>query len=636
MSLPSDPPIGDGLPHTPDTSGFWKLTLGSIGVVYGDIGTSPLYALKEALTAASADAPITPEAVVGVVSLILWTLTIIVTIKYVLFLLRADNNGEGGTLTLMALALRGTGGAMIAIPLLGVIGASLFYGDAIITPAISVLSAVEGLKVVTPALEPYVVPLSLVILVSLFAVQRRGTETVAKLFGPITSIWFLALAVGGLPHIAANPGILAAINPLHGIGFMVSHGRIGFITLGAVFLAVTGAEALYADLGHFGRRPIQFAWIAIVFPALALNYLGQGASLLATPEKLENPFFLLYPGWATIPMIILATAATVIASQAVISGAFSLTQQAIQLGLLPRFEIRRTSETQAGQIYLPRINWALLVLVVLVVAMFRSSSALAAAYGVAVTGTMVITAIMAFIVVRTCWHWSLWSAAALIAPLFLIDLTFLSANLVKIIEGGWIPLLVGGTLITMMLTWQRGSRALAEKTRRTDVPLATLLQSLERRPQELRAPGTAVFLTARPETTPTALLHNLKHNKVLHAHNVIMSVETADVPRVNEKERVLLTPLSETFSQVTLRFGYMEMPNVPKALPLCRDVGWTFDIMQTSFFLSRRALKPSADSTMPAWQDQLFVSLARVADDAARYFSLPTDRVVEIGTQVAV
>jgi KUP system potassium uptake protein len=604
--------------------------------VYGDIGTSPLYALKEALSAASAGAPVTPEAVLGVVSLILWTLTIIVTVKYVLFLLHADNNGEGGTLTLMALAQRGTQGALLAIPLLGVIGASLFYGDAIITPAISVLSAVEGLKVVTPALEAYVVPLSLVILISLFAFQRYGTEFVARLFGPLMVLWFVVMAVGGIPHILVHPGILAAVNPLHGIAFIASHGTIGFITLGAVFLAVTGAEALYADLGHFGRRPIQFAWIAIVFPALALNYLGQGALLIASPEKLENPFFLLYPGWATLPMVVLATAATVIASQAVISGAYSLTQQAIQLGLLPRFEIRRTSETQAGQIYLPRINWTLLALVVLVVAMFRTSSALAAAYGVAVTGTMVITAIMAFIVVRTCWHWSLWSAAALIAPLFLIDLTFLSANLVKIVEGGWIPLLVGGALITVMLTWQRGSRALTEKTRRTDVPLATLLQSLERRPQELRTPGTAVFLTSHPETTPTALLHNLKHNKVLHLHNVIMSVETANVPRVSEEERVLLKSLSETFSQVTLRFGYMETPNVPKALPLCREGGWTFDIMQTSFFLSRRALKPSADSTMPAWQDHLFVSVARVADDAARYFNLPTDRVVEIGTQVAV
>jgi KUP system potassium uptake protein len=622
--------------RTSRRSDFWKLTVGSIGVVYGDIGTSPLYALKESLVAASAGGEVTRDAVFGVVSLILWALIVIVTIKYVFFLLLADNHGEGGTLTLMALAQRGVKGHAFAISLLGMIGAALFYGDAIITPAISVLSAVEGLKVITPALEPYVLPVSIVILLALFAVQRRGTANVAAFFGPITAIWFVALAVGGLLHIVDRPEILASINPSYGASFLLKHGHIGFLTLGAVFLAVTGAEALYADLGHFGRKPIQFAWVVVVFPALVLNYFGQGALLLASPEKIANPFFLLYPGWAVLPMVVLATAATVIASQAVITGAYSMTQQAMQLGLLPRFEIRRTSETQSGQIYMPRINWTLLVMVLVVVMMFRTSSALASAYGIAVTGTMVVTAIMAFIVVWKCWNWSPWTAAALVGPLLLIDTIFLSANLLKVIEGGWMPLLVGAFLILLMLTWRRGSRVLMERTRRDDVPLTSLLQSLEKRPKELRVPGTAVFLTSHPETAPTALLHNLKHNKVLHQRNVILSVITENVPYVGDAERVSITPLSETFSQITLRFGFMQSPNVPKALPICRERGWQFDVMQTSFFLSRRALRPIPESPMPVWQERLFITLAGTADDAARHFSLPIDRIVEVGTQVGV
>ena len=516
------------------------------------------------------------------------------------------------------------------------LGAALFYGDAIITPAISVLSAVEGLKIITPALEPYIVHVSLVILVSLFAVQRRGTAQVAAFFGPITLIWFFAMVIGGLVHIADHVDILAAINPMYGINFLFAHGHIGFVTLGAVFLAVTGAEALYADLGHFGRKPIQFAWIAVVFPSLALNYMGQGALLLASPEKIESPFFLLYPNWAVLPMVVLATAATVIASQAVITGAYSMTQQAMQLGLLPRFRVQRTSETQSGQIYIPRINWTLLVLVILVVGIFHTSSALAAAYGVAVTGTMVVTAIMAFIVVWKCWNWPLWSVVALIVPFLVIDMTFLAANLLKVVDGGWLPLFVGGALTLMMLTWRRGSRVLAEKNKRMDVPLAALLNSLERRPADLRVPGTAVFLTAHPETAPTALLHNLKHNKVLHERNVILSIMTEDVPYVREAERVSITALSNTFSQLTLHFGYMEQPNVPKVFPLCREGGWKFEVMQTSFFLSRRSLKPSANSPLPPWQNRVFVLMAGLADDAAGYFNLPTDRVVEVGTQVSV
>ncbi|MCC7348084.1 MAG: potassium transporter Kup [Variibacter sp.] len=636
MSQPSSPQAAGTAPVTSSTSDFWKLTLGSIGVVYGDIGTSPLYALKESLLAASQGGAVTPEAVFGVVSLIIWALVVIVTIKYVVFLLRADNHGEGGTLTLMALALRGFAGAAVLVPILGMVGAALFYGDAVLTPAISVLSAVEGLKVITPAFDGYIVPLSLVILVLLFTAQRFGTQKVASLFGPVTLVWFVAMAVGGMVHILEQPRILAAINPLDGLRFLFTHGHIGFLTLGAVFLAVTGAEALYADLGHFGRRPIQFAWIVVVFPALAINYLGQGALLLSAPGKIENPFFLLYPSWAVLPMVVLATAATVIASQAVITGAFSLTRQAVQLGLLPRFEIRRTSETQTGQIYVPRINWIVLTLVVITIGVFKTSGALAGAYGVAVSGTMVATVIMAFVVVWKCWRWPLWAALALILPLLAIDVGFLSANLLKVFEGGWLPLAVGGALLVVMLTWRRGSKVLADKTRRDDVPLAQLISSIERRPPELRVQGTAVFLTAVPETAPTALLHNLKHNKVLHERNVVLSVVAADVPFIDPKERVSIMPLSETFSQVTLRFGFMETPNVPGALPACRDSGWKFDVMQTSFFLSRRTLKVAAESPMPAWQDALFVALAGFSDDAARYFNLPTNRVVEIGTQVAV
>jgi KUP system potassium uptake protein len=455
-------------------------------------------------------------------------------------------------------------------------------------------------------------------------------------FGPIMCLWFLALAIGGISHIADRPEILGAINPVHGVRFLLTHGHIGFLTLGAVFLAVTGAEALYADLGHFGRRPIQFAWVAVVFPALALCYLGQGALVLARPETATSPFFLLFPTWAQLPMVVLATMATVIASQAVITGAYSLTQQAMQLGLLPRFEVRRTSNTQAGQIYIPRINWLLLAMVLLLVSIFRSSSGLASAYGIAVTGTMVIDALMAFIVVWKCWHWRVPAAAALIVPFLLVDTTFFLANLAKIFEGAWLPLLIGAFLFMVMLTWRRGSRVLAEKTRRADVPLTDLLRSIERKPMDQRVQGTAVFLTSHPETAPTALLHNLKHNKVLHQKNVILSVMTEDVPYVAKSERVTITPLSDTFTQVTMRFGYMENPNVSRTLPLCRELGWKTDAMQTSFFLSRRSLRAAQDSRLPRWQGAFFIALTGMSDDAARYFSLPTDRVVEIGTQVTV
>src|ERR1700704_3952804 len=624
--------------HSPTAgqSGLLVLSLGSLGVVYGDIGTSPLYAFREAITAAGGSAAcVGPGAVLSVLSLILWALILIVTVKYVLVLLRADNNGEGGTLTLMALAQRAIGGHAPVLFLLGVISAALFYGDAVIMPAISVLSAIEGLKLATPTIEPYIVPITIVILVALFLAQSKGTAKVSALFGPIMTVWFVAIALPGVYYIAVNPGILAAVNPVYGINFLLSHGKIAFATLGAVFLAVTGAEALYADLGHFGKRPIQLAWVALVLPSLAINYFGQGAMILAYPRGIENPFFLMYPDWALLPMVALATAATIIASQAVITGAYSLTRQAIQLGLMPRLEIRHTSEAHSGQIYIPRINMLLLISVVLLVLLFRSSSALASAYGISVTGTMVVTAMMGFVVIWRVWRWSPFAAAALIAPFLFLDLTFLAANLLKVFEGGWVPLALGAVVMLLMYTWRRGSRLLFEKSRKLEFPLADLVSMLEKRPPQ-RVSGTAVFLTSDPVSAPTALMHSLKHYKVLHETNVILTIETAPTPRIDPAERVRMEQLSATFSRVTLRFGFMESPNVPKTLAIARKLGWQFDIMSTSFFLSRRALKPATYSGMPRWQDHLFIALSRSSNDATDYFQIPTGRVVEVGTQVTI
>jgi KUP system potassium uptake protein len=612
------------------------LAIGSIGVVYGDIGTSPLYALREAVNAAvGPNGTATPVAVLGVLSLILWALIFIVTFKYVLVLLRADNNGEGGTLTLMALARQATGDNVTLVVMLGIVGAALFFGDALITPAISVLSAIEGLKVVAPGFDPYIVPLTVAILVVLFAVQSHGTANVARFFGPVMTVWFAIIAVPGVHWIATDPSVLTAFNPWYGISFLFGHGVIGLVTLGAVFLAVTGAEALYADLGHFGRAPIQLAWLGLVFPALTLNYLGQGALILADPKAIENPFFLLYPEWAQLPMVVMATLATVIASQAVITGAYSLTRQAIQLGLMPRLEVRHTSAVHEGQIYIPRVNSGLLIGVLLLVALFRSSSALASAYGIAVTGTMVVTAIMAFIVIRKVWQWSLAATIALIAPFVVVDTTFLAANLMKVVEGGWVPLALAGGVMVVMYTWRRGTRLLIDKTRRLETPLDSLVAMLEKKPPQ-RVPGTAVFLTSDPHSAPTALLHSLKHYKVLHEKNVILSIETGHTPRVPVEERVRIEPVGQTFSRVTLRFGYMETPNVPQALAIARKLGWQFDIMSTSFFLSRRSLRPAARSGMPRWQDRLYIKLARAANDATDYFQIPTGRVVEVGTQVTI
>jgi KUP system potassium uptake protein len=625
----------DAPAEAPVTTGFWALTLGSIGVVFGDIGTSPLYAFREAVAGAAGHEPVTRIIVLGVLSLILWALFIVVTAKYVLLLLRADNNGEGGTLSLMALGQRALGRRSWPLLALGVIGASMFIGDSMITPAISVLSAVEGLKLAAPALEHYVVPLTLFILVVLFSVQSSGTAWIATAFGPVMVLWFSVLAVMGVVHISDDPSVLAAINPWYGIQFLLSHGTIGLVTLGAVFLAVTGGEALYADLGHFGRKPIQSAWFFLVLPALLINYFGQGALILSNPAAIENSFYRMVPESMLLPLIVLATAATVIASQAVITGAFSLVRQAVQLGLLPRFEVRFTSESHAGQIYLPRVNMLLLIGVLLLVLLFRTSSGLASAYGIAVSTTMVADGIMGFVVIWKLWNWKAAAAAAVILPFVVVDMTFFSANLLKLFEGAWVPLLFGLAMAILIWTWRRGAAILTSKTRRTEVPLKDLIKSLEKRPPHF-VKGTAVFLTSDPSFVPTALLHNLKHNKVLHEHNVILTIETAQTPRVDPADRVRMENISDKFSTVRLRFGFMEQPNVPKALVIARKLGWQFDIMATSFFVSRRSLKPSAQSGMPQWQDHLFIALSRSANDATDYFQIPTGRVVEVGTQVTI
>jgi KUP system potassium uptake protein len=622
---------GEHRPHT----GFWALTIGSVGVVYGDIGTSPLYAFREAVTAAAAGGAVTREIVLGVLSLIVWSLIIVVTLKYVVILLRADNNGEGGTLSLTALAFRALGRRSSGVIILGTFGAAMFYGSSLITPALSVLSAVEGLKYSTKNFEPFVLPITISILIALFAVQSRGTAKVSVFFGPITVLWFIVMALTGLLHIADDWSVLSAVNPYYGINFLAGNGLIGLITLGAVFLVVTGSEALYADLGHFGRKPIQYAWFALVLPALLLNYFGQGALVLSQPDAISDPFYRLVPEWALIPMVVLATCATVIASQAVITGAYSLTRQAIQLGLMPRFEIRHTSAEQFGQIYMPRVNTLLLFGVLFLVLMFRTSSELAGAYVLAVAATEWTAAVLGFIVVWKHWQWKWWSAALLMLPFAFIDTVFIAAASFKILDGAWVPVVFGGLLVLAMMTWRRGSQFLVQKTRRIEIPFEPLVNSLEKKPPHI-VPGTAVFLTSDPEFAPTALLHNLKHNKVLHEHNVILTVLTVDMPRVDEAERVKITEVSRHFHRIELKFGYMETPNVPKALAIARKKGWQFDIMSTSFFLSRRSLKPSPHSGMPLWQDRLFIKLARTADDATTYFHIPSERVVEIGTQVSV
>lgn len=633
---PADlPPKDQPDEAAPVSHGALALMLGALGVVYGDIGTSPIYAFREALNAASAGQVATENHILGVLSLIVWALTLIVTIKYIAFVMRADNHGEGGILSLMALARASFTKRPAVILVLGIFGASLFFGDAVITPAISVLSAVEGMEVVTPAFEPYVVPITLFILAVLFSVQRFGTAKVASVFGPITALWFAAIGISGLVHIVEAPAILKAINPIYIFTILSISPGVAVVTVGAVFLAVTGAEALYADLGHFGRKPIVRAWLMIVFPCLLLNYFGQGAFVLARGGVIGHPFFEMNSGWALIPMVVLAGAATVIASQAVISGAFSLVRQAVQLNMLPRFEIQHTSEKQSGQIYLPRVNLLLAIGVMLLVVGFQESSQLASAYGISVTGNMLVTTILLTIVMRRIWKWRLAFVIAAGVIFGLIDLGFFASNIIKVLDGGWASIAVAALVVLVMTTWVRGSRLLFEKTRKNEIPLDFLANSLlKKKPPTV--PGTAVFLTSDPLSAPTALMHSLKHYKVLHQHNAILSVVTASEPVVPESARAKLEPINDLFVRVTLTFGYMEQPHIPRALVICRKQGWKFDIMTTSFFLSRRSLKPSANSGMPLWQDRLFIALARTAADATEYFQIPTGRVVEIGTQVAI
>ena len=648
-STPGGPAPGEGGPvataagavdaspesaHGHGRTGFWALTVGSVGVVYGDIGTSPLYAFREALSPSRVDGILLPEEVIGTTSLIIWALLLIVTIKYVAILLRMDNNGEGGILSLMAKARQALGGSKLVF-MLGLLGASLFYGDSVITPAISVLSAVEGLKLVTPAFDEYVLPITVAIIVGLFAVQSHGTARVATFFGPIMVLWFLALAAAALPYIIGNPGVLAAFNPWYALHYLLGHGTGALVALGAVFLAVTGAEALFADLGHFGRRPIQVAWLFLVAPCLVLNYLGQTALVLAKPDT-TDPFYQLVPEWGLIPMVLLATIATVTASQAVITGAFSLSRQAIQLGMLPRMEIRHTSEAHSGQIYLPQINMLLALGVVILAVTFRSSSALASAYGIAVTGTMLLTASMAYVVLWKVVRLRPIVAAIVMAPFIVLEFLFMLSNLLKVHEGGYVPLMLAGGLMLMMWTWVRGVAILVNKTRKTDVPLTELVGMLEKSTSYHRVKGTAVFLTSDPDTAPAALLHNMKHNKVIHEKNVVLTVETMDRPRAPASERVRIDPVGPGFYRVVMRFGFMETPNIPRTLALLKREGFKFDIMSTSFFLSRRSIRPAAHSGMPLWQDRIFITLAKNANDATDFFQIPTGRVVEVGTQVTV
>jgi KUP system potassium uptake protein len=618
-----------------------NLVLGALGVVYGDIGTSPLYTVRQCFSDVGS---VTEAAVFGILSLITWALVIVVTLKYVIVIMRADNRGEGGILALTALALRATKrGSRAAgwILAAGMVGAALFYGDGVITPAISVLSAVEGLKVATPLFEPYVLPITIVLLGALFLMQRGGTGRVGGLFGPVTALWFAVIAVLGLLQILQSPRILLAIDPLYGLSFFVADPVRGFILLGAVVLAVTGAEALYADMGHFGAPPIRRAWLYIVFPALLLNYFGQGALLLAAagPEELqralENPFFRLAPDWGLYPLVVLASAATIIASQAVISGAFSMTRQAIQLGYLPRLEIRHTSEREIGQVFVPRINTLLLVAVVGLVLGFRSSDNLGAAYGIAVTGTMSITTVLALVYMYGVQRWHPGLAALLFGFFLSVDLAFFAANLLKIAEGGWFPLVVAALVYIVMTTWRSGRRVLQRERERDALPLEAFISTLKpERPA--RVPGTAVFMTANVAVVPNALLHNLKHNKVLHERVVLMTVQTEDIPSVAEEQRLEVHHLDQNIHTIRVRYGFMDHPNIPRALAQCRAMQFHFNLLETSFFVGREKIVPSERSRQWLWRRKLFVALSNSMLDATEFFRIPTNRVIELGGQIEI
>jgi KUP system potassium uptake protein len=624
--------------QTQDNKRLATLTLAALGIVYGDIGTSPLYSIKEVFGGAHHPVPITPDNVLGVLSLFFWSLIIVVTVKYVSFIMRANNKGEGGIIALMTLALhKGTPGTwqQKLLVTLGLFGAALFYGDGVITPAISVLSAVEGLEIITPAFKPYILPITLAILVGLFIFQRRGTASVGALFGPVMVLWFAILAVFGALAIVEHPAVLAAVNPLYAFHFLLGNSLLGFFALGAVVLCITGAEALYADMGHFGAKPIQYAWLGYVMPALLINYFGQGALLLADPAALENPFYLLAPEWARYPLVILATVATIIASQAVISGAFSITQQAIQLGYTPRLEIQHTSDKEIGQIYLPAINWLLLISIIALVIEFGTSSNLAAAYGIAVTGTMLITNILAIAVAVRLWDWSPARAVLGALPFICIDLAFFLANSVKIPDGGWFPLIFGLAIFILLTTWKRGRELLGLRLSADAMALKPFIASIVEGGVE-RVPGTAVFMTPNPDYVPHAMLHSLKHYKALHEQVVVLSVNVFDVPYVPDVDRVEVHRLAGNFSQVIVQYGFKDEPDIPGALALCAEAGLALDMMDTSFFLGRETLIPKLGSEMAYWRELLFIAMFRNSGSATAFFKIPSNRVVELGAQVVL
>jgi KUP system potassium uptake protein len=624
--------------HSESNSRLAALSLAALGVVYGDIGTSPLYTMKEVFAGAHHPVPITPDNVLGILSLVLWSLIMVVSVKYVGFVMRADNRGEGGIMALIALASRQAGDNAAKqrfIMLVGILGACMFYADGMITPAISVLSAVEGMEIATPAFSHLVVPTTLIVLLGLFLVQRRGTALIGGLFGPIMVVWFATLAVLGTIKIIEAPDVLAAVNPIYAFHFFTRNGGIAFLALGAVVLAVTGGEALYADMGHFGRRPIRIAWFGFVLPALMLNYFGQGAEILHNPESIKNPFYLLAPDWLLIPLVFLSTAATVIASQAVISGAFSVSRQALQLGYLPRMLVQHTSESEVGQIYLPRVNWTLMIAVMALVIGFESSSRLAAAYGIAVTGDMVITSILSAIIFNGLWGWSRVRTIAVVSVFLSVDLGFFGANVLKIPAGGWFPILMGVIIFTVMTTWKRGRQLLYKRLKDDAMDLEPFIEAISAHPPT-RVQGTAIFMTPNPYGVPHAMLHNLKHNKVLHEQVALVTVKVEDIPHVPSKERVTVQNLGHGFYRVTVSYGFKDEPDLPHELEACADYGLQLDVMDTSFFIGKETVIARRDSEMAFWREKLFITMFRNADSVTNQFKLPPNRVVELGAQVAL
>ena len=617
-------------------SSLAALTLAAVGVVYGDIGTSPLYALKEVFS--HDRVPLSPENIHGVLSMVFWTLTVVVSLKYVVLILRADNNGEGGLIAMLALASRAVADRPVLrrrLLVLGIFGTAIFFGDGVITPAISVLSAVEGLEVAAPALHRWIVPVTLVVLTVLFVVQRHGTGSVGRFFGPVTALWFVAIAVLGVVHIAQNPAVLAALSPHHALGFVVAHPGIAFVALGAVVLCVTGAEALYADMGHFGKGPIRLAWFSLVMPALVLNYFGQGAMLLAHPENVKNPFYEMAPAWALYPLIGLATAATVIASQALITAAFSVTKQAIQLGYLPRLRIQHTSVRETGQVYVPFVNWGLYACIVFAVVLFQSSGNLASAYGIAVTTDMLITTTMTFFVIRYGWKYPLALCVVATGLFFFVDLMFFAANIVKVLDGGWFPLVIGAVMFLLMMTWKQGRNLMAERLRDEAIDLKSFLDAVFVSPPT-RVEGTAVFLVSEQGLTPNALMHNLKHNKVLHETNLFVTVRHHEVPWIGFDKRCEIEPLGHDCWQVTLHFGFKNDPDVPEALKLLEGRGVHLDDMSTSYFLSRDIVVPTLGAGMAPWREKLFAGMHRNAAAAADFLNLPANRIVELGSKLEI